>query len=246
MSQITTVTFFRFTRPGSRFWALKMMGMAHKSLLNVEGQQFYKLMGSGRGHGFNPWPDWSVYSLLQTWDSEECAVSFFSHAPLGLAYQQKAGETWSLFMRSIGAHGVWSGANPFPKSERVDPGNEHIAVITRATIKWHKLASFWAYVPKSQRPIARAKGLIYTKGIGEAPLLHMATFSLWQNEENLRAFAYGSAEHQEAIRRTRTLNWYKEELFARFQPYRSVGTWEGESPLKSIPCIKYDKSFSTL
>lgn len=237
MSQITTVTFFRFSNPGSRFWALKMMGMAHRSLMSVQGQSFYKLMGSGRGHGFNPWPDWSVYSLLQVWDNEKYAMSFFKDAPVWLQYQRRASETWRLFMRSLAAHGVWTGMNPFSTAENADPHNREIAVITRATIKWHKLAKFWSYVPTSQRPITGAQGLIYTKGIGEVPLLQMATFSLWENEECLRTFAYESAEHKEAIRRTRSLDWYKEELFARFQPYLSVGTWEGQNPLHSSPGI---------
>ena len=89
--------------------------------------------------------------------------------------------------------------------------------------------TFWRFVPTSQRPIQKGcPGLIYTKGIGEAPLVQMATFSDWESLDALKNFAYNSPEHKEAIKRTHRIDWYKEEMFARFQPYRSMGSWGGQ------------------
>ena len=126
-------------------------------------------------------------------------------------------------MKNILARGKWSGSNPFEKNSSLDKEFPKLAVITRATIRLSKLRSFWKYVPTSSLPLAGNKGLIYTKGIGEVPILQMATFSLWENEQALKDFAYSSPEHHKAIQKTKELNWYKEELFSRFQPYREEG-----------------------
>ncbi|MEM1357923.1 MAG: DUF3291 domain-containing protein [Bacteroidota bacterium] len=204
-----------------------MMQYAHADLVTVEGMEFYKLMGSGRGLGFNPWPDWSTHAILQVWETEAQAEAFFENAPLPKRYQFRTSEMATIYLRAIRSHGVWSGGTPFRISNNIDSANPFVAVITRATIRARHLVRFWRYVPTSQRPIATAKGLLYTKGIGEAPIKQMATFSIWENQECLTEFAYRSKEHQKAIKMTRDLSWYSEELFVRFQPYRVVGELEG-------------------
>ena len=228
--QITTISFFRYTSLRNKFWGLKMMQFAHKSLENVSGMTFYRLLGSGKGRGFNPLPDWSVYCLLQVWESEEDANEFFNSSDLMRQYAVHSDELYTLYMKNISADGTWVGKNPFEKGAELD-SDKPIAVITRATIKWNWLLRFWTYVPTSQQALDGNKGLIYTKGVGEIPIVQMATFSLWKNFESVKKFAYKSKQHQEAIRRTRKNDWYREELFARFQPYKSVGTWGGKDLL---------------
>ena len=228
--QITTISFFKYTSLRNKFWGLKMMQFAHKGLVNTEGLSFYRLLGSGKGKGFNPFPDWSVYSLLQVWETEEAAHTFFDSSDLIQQYSERTDELFTLYMKNISAGGTWVGKNPFEKGADLD-STLPIAVITRATIKWNWLIRFWKYVPTSQEPLDGNEGLIYTKGIGEIPIVQMATFSLWKNFEAVKQFAYNSKEHQEAVRRTRKNEWYREELFARFQPYKSVGTWGGKDLL---------------
>lgn len=211
-----------------------MMQFAHQHLAKAKGQVFYKLMGSGKGAGFNPFPDWSVYSLLQVWEEEAAAEAFFEKAELMQRYRKHTTDCWTIYMKNIKAQGAWSGGNPFIPSTELDAANPHLAIITRATIKLSKLYTFWKYVPTSERPIKNNTGLIYTKGIGEVPVIQMATFSIWKDLASLQQFAYESSEHREAIRKTRTLKWYKEELFSRFQPYRSVGKWEGKDLLPQM------------
>jgi hypothetical protein len=234
MSSITTLTLFRFEGWSSKMWAFGQMQYAHPEMINIEGLQFYKLMGSGRDLGFSPFPDWGVYALLCVWEDEASSEQFLNFAPVFKRYQLRSSEHWTIFLKPIKAKGSWSGGNPFTPSTDLDEAEPLIAVITRATIRPGKLIPFWRYVPISERPLQRApKGLIFTKGIGEVPVLQMATFSVWENSDALQQFAYNSPEHQEAIRKTRKIDWYKEELFVRFQPYRSLGTWGGRDLLAS-------------
>jgi heme-degrading monooxygenase HmoA len=229
--QITTISFLKFSSLSNKFWGFKMMQFANKDLAEASGLSFYRLMGSGKGRGFNPLPDWSIYCLLQVWESEEAAQAFFSSSNLIKQYKDHTDELFTLYMKNISAGGTWVGKKPFEKGADLDP-NIPIAIITRATIKWNWLLRFWKYVPTSEEALDGNEGLIYTKGVGEVPIVQMATFSLWKNLESVKQFAYKSKQHQEAIRRTRKNDWYKEELFARFQPYKSTGTWEGKDLLK--------------
>ena len=222
MSQITTLTLFKYNTFASKLWAFGMMQFAHNPLKEVNGLQAYKLMGSGK-RGFNPFADWSVYALLQIWDNEEAANIFFEGSELMKKYRKKSTENYTLFLKNIRAKGAWSGQNPFVKSDTIDDKNPLIAVITRATIKTNFLLKFWNYVPASQKPLEQNKGLIYAKGIGEVPFLQMATFSIWRDKDSLMKYAYGSKEHAKAIAKTKKLDWYSEELFSRFQPYKSLG-----------------------
>lgn len=226
MDQITTLTFFKYPTLATKVWAFGMMQFAHKPLSNQPGLVQYKLMGSGKD-GFNPFADWSVYALLQIWENESAANSFFESSTLFEKYTGKSVQRWTLYLRNIKAKGSWSGINPFVPSTQINPDNSYIGVITRATIKPKMLFTFWKHVPDSQVPLIGNPGLIYTKGIGEVPFMQMATFSLWKDKASLMDFAYKSGAHTKVIKKTKTLDWYSEELFSRFEPYRTLGSWDG-------------------
>jgi hypothetical protein len=204
-----------------------MMQSAKPYLVNTEGLKFYKLLGSGKD-GFKPQPDWSVYALLQVWEHKDYADNFFSHSKLIEKYKNHSSMMSFIYMKPIAAHGLWSGQRPFKADNSDLDENRPIAVITRASIKTKELRRFWKYVPKTQKAIEDAEGLIYTKGFGEFPIWEMATFSLWENLDYAKTYAYKNKEHAKAIKMTRQYDWYKEELFSRFQVYKIEGDWMGQ------------------
>jgi spheroidene monooxygenase len=224
MNAITTITLLKYKGIYHKFWALQMMQNAKPYLKNVEGLSFYKLLGSGQD-GFKPQPDWSVYALLQVWKSEDHANSFFKNSTLINKYKKHSVDLGKLYLKPIAAHGLWSGKQPFKFKDNHYDQSKPVAIITRASIKTSELVRFWKYVPKTQRAIENADGLIYTKGFGEFPIWEMATFSLWKNMEYAKNYAYKNKEHRKAITMTRKYDWYKEELFSRFQVYRVEGQW---------------------
>ncbi|MEO1486937.1 MAG: DUF3291 domain-containing protein [Bacteroidota bacterium] len=233
MSQITTITLLRYQGLRQKLWAFGMMQFAHRYLKNVHGLTFYKLWGSGKAN-FNPAPDWSVYALLQVWESEQDALQFFETSTLIQKYRKRSVELWRLFLRNRISRGEWAGGNPFQVSKDLNEENPFVVAITRATIKTKLLYTFWKYVPVSQGGLHDNPGLLYTKGFGEVPIKHMATFSVWSSQKDLDAFAYQNKPHAGAIRKTRSLKWYSEELFSRFQPFRSEGSWGGKNPLPEL------------
>ncbi len=221
--QVTTFTLLRYPSFRKRFWALKMMRNAHPFLQNVEGMTFYKLMGSGRGIGFSMFPDWSVYGLLQVWESEDYVQKFLKDSPLSVLFGEKTSGPVVFFMKNISSHGRWSGKVPFQAVPINEKEQKPIAILTRASVKTSRLFRFWRFVPVAERPLRNAEGLFWSKGFGEVPLTQMATFSIWKDLDSVKKFAYQSTEHLKAISLTRKHNWYSEELFARFCVYRTEG-----------------------
>jgi len=232
--QVTTFSFFRFAGHRSKIWAFGQMQFAHHSLSEVRGQSFYKLMGSGRER-FSPWPDWSVYTLLQVWQSEEAARQFFRSDRKWHQYKKNSSECWVLFLENKAVKGSWDSKVPFEPLPTTTDDLPYSLVLTRATIRLSQIRRFWRYVPDSQTDLYNQPGLIYTKGVGEWPLRNMATVSIWSDESGIRKFAYRGEGHRKAIELTRKYDWYSEELFSRFRIYAMSGTWESKERSLDLP-----------
>lgn len=225
--QSTTLSLFRFGTTPTRLWAFAQMGFARLALANVRDMEMWKLCGSGTGEGFTPLPNTSVYAILATWPDHDAARRAMFGADVFRRYRAKSSEAMTLFLTPTSARGTWAGEEPFEVSgESSGP----IAALTRATIKPRVAARFWGHVPGISKVIGDDPNVMFKIGIGEVPVLHQVTFSIWPNADTMADFARKDGPHAQAIRAVRTEGWFREELYARFRIDAVEGTWEGATP----------------
>ena len=230
MTQTVSISFFRFAGPLARAWALTMMGAARLPLARTPDIKFWKLCGSGSGEGFTPVPNTAVYAILATWPDAETARTR-TQSGIFATYQKRATEDWTVFLQTQTSRGAWSGQAPFVPTNAQTGGP--LAALTRATIKPRILARFWGRVPNISEMIGKDPNVAFKIGIGEVPMLHQVTFSIWPSEKAMAGFAR-TGPHADAIRAVRDEGWFREELYARFAVHSDRGTWNGISPLAKL------------
>jgi heme-degrading monooxygenase HmoA len=213
-SQVTHLYLFSFSH--NKFWAFKQMGIGFAALRNIQGLSFFKLLGTGAGQGFSLRPDFSTYALLTVWENQPAADHFYKSNSLINSYRIKASAIRRLSLTNRASHGLWSGQNPFKGNDTDEVKVDKVAIITRATLRFGKLWSFWRAVPKASKAIENAKGVDFYKGIGEWPFIQQATISIWDSMEDVMQFAYRDKAHKEIVKQTKQERWYSEDLFARF------------------------------
>jgi hypothetical protein len=221
MSQTTLISFFQYTGIKNKWHAFTRMGRSPILQKKINGLTFFKPLGTGSGNGFSVKPDFSTFGFLAVFKSEELAKEFLG-TDVVKEYTQTTVSYSHVLMRTVKSHGEWSKLKPFESSVEYDK-TKPLAVITRATIKPKLAYQFWKNVPAVSKSMDKYDELIFSKGIGEFPLLMQATFSLWSSAEAMINYAYKNPKHAEMVKKTRELNWYSEELFARFQPFYQEG-----------------------
>jgi hypothetical protein len=234
---IVSLTLVRYRKAFIPF-ALLAMALHRLPMMLQKGCTFWKLMGCGRNGSFDLTPDWQQWGLMASWDSREDFDQFYRNSFISAWWKKLATESWTLLAEPLQAHGKWDGDEPFGQPNVKDYTGP-IAVLTRATIHLNRLKNFWAHVDEAAQLMLKARGYITSVGIGEAPVYRQATFSVWESVEDVKAYAYGSREHADIIKKTRAENWYSEELFARFKPVAAWGTLNGADPLQGK--IKFDQ-----
>jgi heme-degrading monooxygenase HmoA len=213
---------------------MMQMGMVPRKLRRTPGLMFHKMLGTGGGDGYGFLPDFTTYALLTVWEDEKQAQAFEADSQVMAAFREKTNEIYSLFLRPIRSRGKWSRTAPFKTSEPAE-GNPLVVVLTRATLKMKYYIPFWKRVGKVSDSHVGAPGLLFSKGVGERPWIMQATFTAWESTDAMESFAHTRGNrHQEAIATTRRLNGFREELYARFQPVETRGSWRKTDPVGDV------------
>ena len=232
MSSVASLTLFRYHRWIDRHWALWQMLLARRALNRLPGVRFMKMVGTGSREGFFLAPNTAVWGLLAAWPSLDHARAQVNCAAVYRRYFRRADEAVTLYLQATRAKGDWSGRQPF----EVAPGGAGPLTIalTRATVKPRHALSFWARTPDIRAEIPEQPHLLFKVGMAEMPGLQQITFSIWDDVEAMRAFAYRrGGPHAEAIEAVRREGWFAEELYARFRLLDVEGDWSA-AKLKAI------------
>lgn len=222
-----TLSLFRFQGLGPRLWVIGQMALARLALRNEPRLMFWKLCGSGTGEGFTPKPNWGVWAILAVWPDATAAETRTRESAVWQRWRAKATESATVYLSPLSARGSWSGVNPFVPEPTPENPDGPLAVLTRASVKPGRVLRFWKRVPGIQQVIGADPSVLFKIGIGEVPLLHQITFSIWPDTASMARFARGDGPHGRAIQAVRAEGWFTDELYARFRVLAVEGAWNG-------------------
>ena len=215
--------------PAWRAWGWWRIARGAQALRGTPGLAFAKVLGSGHEGGFGLRPSQSRQGVFAVFATEAHADAFIADAPSLRAYRARSTELCVLKLRAWSSRGRWSGHALAPSAAPPDAahrGAMPVVALTRASIHWHRAMAFWRMAPPAQAALAKAPGCLLAVGLGEAPLLRQATFSLWESVAAMDAYARSGA-HLDAIRAAAREGYFTESMFVRFVPVAMHGCWKG-------------------
>lgn len=207
------------------------------ALRRHDGARFTRLLGTGSARSFALRDaDLRHWALLSVWD-DAVAAARADHSDLHRRWTDVADERLRVTMTPISATGRWAGQRPFAPDRCADgpttgaraATDGPVAALTRARLRPLRARAFRRAVPAVAADLAGRPGLRLALGIGETPVLHQGTFSVWTSTRALTDFSHSPA-HREVVRRTPEVGWYAEETFARFAVLGLEGTYLGRTP----------------
>lgn len=211
-------------RASALAWGWSRVALGEQPLRSVPGLRFARALGSGHDGGFGLRPSLTRQGLFACFDSLVAAEAFLASERVR-TYRGHARELLAVTLRATSSRGRWDGQAIGVGAPPAAP-DEPLAALTRASIRPAAAAAFWARAPATQQGLEAAPGCRLAVGLGEAPLLRQATFSLWDRVAAMDAYARGGA-HAEAIADAHRLGFFAESMFVRFRVLSLQGTWKG-------------------
>lgn len=232
VSQVASFHLVR-ERPWLAWRAWFRLATEARRIRRLDGVCFVRVLGTGRASSTGPSAAPGRIGIFVVWESVAAAAR---HERAIADRWGEAHEVWSCRLRPIRATGRWAG-------QRLDTDGEGgptrevdgpVVVVTRAAIRWRAMLSFQRASHRMRSAAAAAPGCRAVVGIGEAPLVRLGTFSVWETEATAREFAATHAGHRQAAAAAHDESWFTEELFAWFEPLGSEGSWDGVDPLADV------------
>jgi hypothetical protein len=211
--------------PHARLWGYGRFILSRFSLTRVGGVRFFKMLGSGDHGGFGLKPSSSKQGLFVCFDNRASADSFLNNSELVRRYKSSAKEFLSVKLVPYSVKGSW-GNNLLTVAAQA-PCDQAIAAITRASIRPSKAWAFWRMQPAAEASLKQASGCLLATGVGEAPFLRQATFSVWQSVAAMDMYARSGA-HLDAIKASVKGDYFSESMFVRFAVENLQGTYNGQ------------------
>jgi spheroidene monooxygenase len=206
------------------WWGWLRLALGPRRLKGLPGLTFCKILGSGHDGGFGLRPSASRQGLFCVFEGRSFADDFLDASAEMAACRRHARELCSVSLIPYSSKGSWAGA-VIPVATAA-PLSGPVATLTRASIRLASARSFWRHAPAAQRALEAAQGCRLAVGLGEAPVLRQATFSIWSSVAAMNNYARQGA-HLEAIRAAQQGGHFTESMFVRFVPVGLRGQWKG-------------------
>ena len=211
-------------------WAITQLALRRFFVQDIKGLQFFKVLGSGFEGGFGAMPGLNYQGLCFHFANEETALNFSRSGKILEEYQSKADEFFLSVLQAYSSRGSWTGNKVNPCTE-LAPQKKilvgPVASLTRASIKVYKARQFWAHTKGTETALDKTDGCLLAAGLGEAPLLRQATFTIWENSSKLDLYSKKGA-HLSALKDAYEKNFFSESMFVRFQTKVLKGNWKGK------------------
>jgi spheroidene monooxygenase len=206
-------------------WGLAQLVFGARGIGQHPGLRFARVLGSGRDGGFGLSPGFDFQGLVCFFDDEASAKAFAERSSAAKARHTHAAECLTITLRASASRGSWAG---IPLRVSTEPDTTGlVGVLTRASIRPSRAKRFWAHAPATHASLREASGCRLAIGLGEAPILRQATFSLWDSTEAMLAYARQGA-HASASRAALGDGCFSESMFVRLRPLSLQGSWQGQ------------------